>query len=507
MSANVRITKEAREVLPILGGVAGAIVVPFLVWGANAQAFAYFAYALGCVILAASAFGNEVHHRTISTLLSQPVPRGLMWREKTGVAACAVATSLAVILVCGVIWQSKESADSRSVLTLVIVAICAWCGAPYFALVARNTIVGVAMAASVPCSLLALGALTFAIVGKWYPQILENDALSFYGGVLFLLLYSAVVCRRGFVYFNKFEVLDAASRELALPARVESLTSRLLSSIAARLTGPFGALLKKEFHLQQTTFLIAGIFCFFALVGLGMHPIYSDAAEVIWGIDFAVFLILVPFLAGALPLAEEQGWGVADWQLVLPPSGRMQWVAKMLVTLPTSLLLGLALPFLLVYSGALIGLGGPAASIKGQFLDFIYTSSLVALGQLAVTSAAVYAGSRSSNSLRAILMGMGISISALACAVWAGSIFLRYVLRNASFALLLSRSLSRGAAEAYIWSTVALGLFVLVCLLQCFGFSNFRRRDSSGFRVAAQLLGLLGVASFFGILIATLNYR
>src|SRR5262249_32854951 len=150
------------------------------------------------VILAASAFGNEVHHRTISTLLSQPVPRELMWREKTGVAACAVAAALAIILACGVIWQSKESADFKRVLGLVMIAVCAWCGAPYFALVVRNTVVGVAIAASAPCSLLALGALALAIVGKWYPQILSNEALCFYGGVLLLLLYSAVVCRRGF---------------------------------------------------------------------------------------------------------------------------------------------------------------------------------------------------------------------------------------------------------------------------------------------------------------------
>jgi hypothetical protein len=506
MSTNVRITKEAREVLPILGGVAGAIVVPHLVWGANAQPFAYFVYALGCVILAASAFGNEVHHRTISVLLSQPVPRALMWREKTGVAACAVGAALAVILVCGVIWQPKESADVRSVLGLVIAAVCAWCGAPYFALVARNTVVGVAIAASAPCSLLALGALTLAIVGKWYPQVLENGGLAYYGGVLLLLLYSAVVCRQGFVYFNKFEVLDTASRELTLPARVESLTSRLLSSVAARLTGAFGALLKKELRLQQTTFLIAGIFCLFAVVGLGMHPIYRDAAEVMWGINFAVLLILVPFLAGALPLAEEQGWGVADWQLVLPPSARMQWVAKMLVALPTSLVLGLALPFLLVYGGALIGLGGPAGSIKGQFLDFISTSSLVALGQLAITSAAVYAGSMSSNTLRAILKGMGISIVTLACAAWAGSIFLRYVLRNV-FPSGRVPWVSGGAAEVSRWPTVALGLFILFCLLQWFGFSNFQQRGTGRVKTAVQLVALLFVAGFFGILIATLDYR
>jgi hypothetical protein len=435
-----------------------------------------------------------------------------MWREKTGIAACAVSTALAVILVCGVVWPSKESADVRSVLGLVMVAICAWCGAPYWTLVYRNAVVGVASAVTAPCAMLMVGALIFALAGKMYPQILENEALAFYGGVVLLLLYSAQVCRRGFVYFTRFEVLDASSRELALPARVESVTSRLLSSVSARLIGPFGALFKKEFRLQQTTFLMAGLFCFFALVGLGLYPIYRDAAEVIWGIDFAVFLILVPFLAGALPLAEEQGWGVADWHLVLPPSGRMQWMAKMLVALPTSLLLGLALPFLLVYSGALIGLGGPAASIKGQVLDIILTSSLVALGQLAVTGAAVYAGSISSNSLRAILKGMGISIGALVCGFWARYIFLWYLRGVFQFGhvfwwMFWWSSVSGDAAEKSIWPTIALGLFILFCLLQWFGFSNFRRRGSSGFKIVVQLLALLAVAGFFGILIATLDYH
>jgi hypothetical protein len=507
MSANVRIIKEIREVLPILGGVAGAIVVPHLIWGAKAQAFAYFVFALGSVILAASAFGNEVYHRTISALLSQPVPRGLIWREKAGISACAVATALAVILVCGVVWQSKESADVRSVFALVMVAICAWCGAAYWTLVTRNAVVGVAVAVSLPCSILLVGALILAITGKMYPQILENEALAFYGGMLLLLLYSAVVCRLGFVYFNKFEVVDASSRELALPARVESVTSRLLSSVAARLTGPFGALLKKEFRLQQITFIMAGLFCFFALAGLGLYPIYKDAAEGVWAIDFSVYLILVPFLTGAFVLAEEQGWGVADWHLVQPPSARMQWLAKMLVALPTSLLLGLALPFLFVWGGATIGLGGPAASIKGQLLDFIFASSLVALGQLAVTSAAVYAGSISSNSLRAILKGMGISVGILAFAVWAGSIFLRFVLSHVAFALVLSRSLNEDVASARMWSAVALGLFILFCLTQWFGFSNFRRRRTGGAKIVVQLLALVIVAGFFGILIVTLDYR
>jgi hypothetical protein len=505
MKANVRIVKEAREVIPILCGVAAAIVLPHLVWGTNAQSFAYFVFALGCVMIAALAFGNEVHHRTISVLLAQPVPRGLLWREKITISAAAIAAALGIVLVCGLIWQTKESFDARTAVGLLLVAVCAWCGAPYWTLLARNAIVGIALAITMPGTILAMGALILAMVGRKYPQVLENEALSFYGALLLLLLYSLWACRRGFVYFSKFEVLEVSSRELVLPARVDIASSRLFSVFSGRLTGPFGALLKKEFRLQQTTFFVAGLFYVFALAGLALCPIYRDAAEVIRAIDFSVYLILVPFLAGALAVAEEQGWGVVDWQLALPPSAKKQWLAKMLVALPTSLFLGLALPFIALCLAAGIGVSAPLANIKGQFLDFLFTASLLALGHLTLTSAAAYAASISSNSLRAILKGMGISIALLACVVWAGSIFVRHILSHVLVVHLFLRSLDSATAVFYLWSMVVLGCFLLLWLFQRFAFSNFQLRGPRTASVWFQLLALLSLAGFFGIFIAAFS--
>ena len=44
--------------------------------------FGYFALAVACVVMAGSSFGNEFQHRTISLLLSQPIARSVIWREK-----------------------------------------------------------------------------------------------------------------------------------------------------------------------------------------------------------------------------------------------------------------------------------------------------------------------------------------------------------------------------------------------------------------------------------------
>src|SRR5207302_4440095 len=75
-------------------------------------------------------------------------------------------------------------------------------------------------------------------------------------------------------------------------------------------------------------------------------------AEPILGTDFAIYMILIPLIAGALCVAEEKNWGVADWHTTLPPSSLKQWSAKMAVALSTSLILGLLLPAALALAGS-----------------------------------------------------------------------------------------------------------------------------------------------------------
>src|ERR1019366_689742 len=71
------------------------------------------------------------------------------------------------------------------------------------------------------------------------------------------------------------------------------------------------------------------------------HP---EVAGGIVGGDMVVYMLILPLIAGAISVGEERGWGMAEWQLTLPPSALKQWSAKMMTALSTSLVMGLLLP-------------------------------------------------------------------------------------------------------------------------------------------------------------------
>ena len=119
-----------------------------------------------------------------------------------------------------------------------------------------------------------------------------------------------------------------------------------------------------------------------------------------------VYALILPLIAGAISVAEERGWGMAEWHLTLPPSALTQWSAKMLATLSTSLVLGLLLP------AALFLAADPLFSQPGQGPPCrLLPGSGWVLAHLLVTSVAVYAASFTKATLRAILAAFVILIA------------------------------------------------------------------------------------------------
>src|SRR2546423_12260044 len=94
---NPRIIKESRALLPAFGVTLLATIVPCLI--CPRSEFAFFPFAVGCALMAASVFGNEFHGRTMPMLLSQPVSRGRVWFQKMLVLGVALALSLAIFLI------------------------------------------------------------------------------------------------------------------------------------------------------------------------------------------------------------------------------------------------------------------------------------------------------------------------------------------------------------------------------------------------------------------------
>src|SRR6185312_6391151 len=110
---------------------------------------------------------------------------------------------------------------------------------------------------------------------------------------------------------------------------------------------------------------------------------------------------LIPLIAGAGCIAEEKNWKIHEWHLTLPPSNLKQWIAKVLVAIGITLVLGILLPCIFI--------------VIGNFWkpDFIY----IALYPLSAVCLGIFASSISTNSFRAIILTLvllGLAVGAAA---------------------------------------------------------------------------------------------
>ncbi len=182
-----------------------------------------------------------------------------------------------------------------------------------------------------------------------------------------------------------------------------------------------------------------------------------------------IYMLILPLIAGAISVAEEKGWGMAEWHLTLPPSALKQWSAKMLAALSTSLVLGLLLPAALFLAGA--GTAGPARRREPPSVRLrLLRSCGWVLGQLLVTSVAVYAASFSKNTLRAILAAFVILVAG-GGALWLAATWVHQVDPPPGA---MDRPSPRGR-RADIACFYPVALVFMLCLIQWFAWSNFRR--------------------------------
>lgn len=467
--------------MPLFAGTLLLIVAPYAIWRGHAEAFGYFAFGLGCAVMAGSSFGIELRHRTLSLLLSQPIPRRVVWREKMLVLGTAMALSTAALWLCLALFY-RQALDSGAPVVLALIPLCTFCGAPFFTLLLQHEIAGTVLSAALPGALLSVNALV-----NWW--LFGDDATGERSAGPLLLLYCALVYWRGYAKFKTLQVVEATPRELGLPTWLETALARPLAKVSARLTGPFANLLKKELRLQQISFLCAGTFLLVALTGACLYKIRPGVAQGIIGVDFAVYLLILPLLAGAISVAEEAGWGVADWHLTLPPSARQQWSAKMLVTLSISFVLGVLLPVAVFFLGD--ALFGTREYDLGVLLELL----MLALVQLLMTNVAVYTASCSSSGLRAIILALCLILALAACVPLGDIVAELYYLHH--FFLGVPAPVGTALQGWSGWLAVGTGLFLLLCLFQWFAFTNFRHRGLPRRRFLGQIVAALSCAVLF----------
>ena len=488
-----RLLKEGRHLLPLWLGALALMVLPRLIWGAY---MTVFAFGLGCMVIAGLSFGSELQHRTLGLLLSQPVPRSVLWREKMLILGVGIALSLGIVLGCLPSGYLTTSLDAHGVVLLALIGLCAFCGAPCLTLLTGSGIGGVVFATVLP-GLLAGAA--GAAAERWWPQVGGQPTVA---GCL--VAYCAAAYWLGYRTFRGLEVREGQALDLGLPTRLERALGHRLGQVLPARSGPFLALLRKELRLQQTSFLLAGLFSTMVVLAWVVHYLQDEWAGILITVDCAIYLILLPFTVGALAVAEERALGIAAWHLTLPVSRFKQWSAKLLTALPTSLLLGIVLP------AALMVLGGRVLhwpDWRGEYLP-LRQGLLLLLLQLLTTSAAIYSASCCSSSLRAILLAFGIMVAGLTLffgeVQWiqnrgvmsAGPSPIAFFLARHQMALWLPAWWRR---PQLAWATSYLGLALLTGLFLALGFTNFHRCVASARRCLAQLIGFYLLVAWLGL--------
>jgi len=451
---------------PFLGTLL-LIVVPYALWPRGAEDFGYFAFGLGCAMMGGVCFGGEFQRRTLSLLLSQPVARGVIWREKMWVLATAMAVNLAVCWLCLAIFCP------HSVMwwALIAIAVCIFCGAPAWTLQSRHTLAGTMTALGAPGTLLMLGALVVAAGSRWLSKpFFENPRLLTFGTTLLLSSYSIWAYRQGHARFQQLELVETASLEPKLPAWAEAALARLLGGISAQFTGPFASLVKKELRLQRFSYIGAVCFCLLAVAGALIHLWAPEWGAGILAADYSIYLLLIPFVVGAMSVAEERGWGLAEWHLTLPPPAVKQWLVKMAAVLFTAVFLGLLLPAAMIC--ATLG------ELRGEPV-----LALALAVQLWLVSLAAYAASFCRTTMYAILLALGLVVATATACGWAV-----HFASDHWWPMSLSNAIP--PAKTGLWA-FGIGITCLAALVQRFAYANFRQSGSSARRCLIQVLLLL----------------
>ena len=338
-----RIIKELRAFALPAGFIAAGSLLVLL--ASSTTALAHLARPLAATLffasaplLAASGFGTELQHRTLSLILAQPISRTRIWLEK-----CAALLAAAVILGA---WQmfvldavgAEHIRPSAAMLYFVAVV----CAAPLWTLLAGSTIGGAAFTAA---SLLIV-ELVGGFVVQWVGGHEFQGVIFTYSPALagLRLSYAAITLLAGWLVFERLQISSQMAGHVASPLPRVPLLREVLR---CRRRGGVRNLLRKELRLQTPTLIVAAVFaaCWLLAVALFVvspprHPI----AEMTFTVLLAMYLPLALVIVSTVSQGEDNALGVHGWHLTLPVRPGVHWLVKLITTLGVAVITVVALP-------------------------------------------------------------------------------------------------------------------------------------------------------------------
>jgi len=240
--------------------------------------------------------------------------------------------------------------------------------------------------------------------------------------IVTLIVYSILTYALGLRLFLKRQDVAWGSGDVTIPLAPAWLARRATQAQPGRRFGALSALLYKELHLQQVN-LLCGVLFVLLFAGvvvakrsdLKLGDIFVH--EILLGFFFMIWA-LMPFLIGAVTIAEERRLGILEWQQSLPVSRFRQFLAKWLPACALSVLLAAVLPWLLdalayVCTGESVT-GMMQITRESSGWKILALACLPALAAIAATTIGLFASSLVRNLLQALSLMVG-----LVAATWA----------------------------------------------------------------------------------------
>ena len=463
---NPRIAKDIR-LIALTWAITIALMIAASALPQIGKGWAVAIAIFGCLTLAASIFGGEFSHGTISQLLAQPIDRRRIWREKMTLVALGLASViLTVVAIEGTPWFGFVG----------IVAACAFCTLPFFTLVGRNTLSGIILSVPIPGIIFLIGALLALWLLRPSAGTVNEDRLQFWMNSYFYIVlpaYCAVVFYLGYRRFVNFEVAGREQPGVRLPGSVQARVERVASNLIPAKYRHVRALVAKELHLQHNTMILFLIFTALQLLGLICAKLaHVEDADLFFIVPLFMYVGIIPLVIGSSAIAEENNLGTRAWHLTLPCSVAFQWFTKLSVVLIAATVFGVAAPLFWVVIGRSIGLLGSDSFSPPLALFFCLVFCPPAL---LVTFIAFYASSFSRDTLRALLTAFAICTGIVFMVALGGGLF-----ESSSLPQRISQYSAAGGAIRVLttgWVLVGLPLSCFLFLLLRSSFKHFASLD------------------------------
>ena len=461
------IAKEVRALLPLWAGTMMALAAAF-VWRERSYSdLGLVGYVFGVVSLGAHAVGHEYSHRTLPMLLAQPVPRWRLFAAKFLVVLAMLAT---IAVVAATVFSADRFRGNEAPHLVALPILAAIFATPLFTILCRNTLAGAVLGTSGPMTVWVL-----AMVAAWWGFGIDADTVSAWflrHWIALAIVVCPVFAALTWRAVTRIEAIEGMPATLTMP--------RWLGAPAGtRRHSPWRASFAKEIHLQQMTIAITLFYGVIWIVGVGLRQQTPASFMLPLEAVLLLYCLGLSIVIGALASAEERQQGTLEVQLLQPFSSRKQWIAKCVVTLGLSLLLGVALPAVLM---------SVITPTDGSLPMLSYLGANIVLLVILLTAGSLYISSLVSSGVKAMAWSLPCGIAA-ALFIQTAQGAIVYVSTK------LGSPLPVDQTEAAIVAARVLTLLIVPALLW-FGYVNHTAIEHSWRRTLAQVgaLALLIVA-------------